>query len=420
MTKKLLIVEDSKPIARIIEKIAASLNYQVTVAYSLKELEKILKQTNDFFIATIDYALPDAPNGEAIPYVLSHNIPSVVLTGKMDEETRQIILNQRVIDYIPKENNQAFLYLKRILGAQLTNENNGVLVVDDSLPTRNHIAELLKRRNLNVYVAEHGEQALEVLKINNDIKLVITDLEMPIMDGIKLSNEIRKKYTREQLAIIGISGAANGIHSARFIKNGADDFLRKPFCLEEFYCRITQNIENLNNIEKIQHAANTDYLTELPNRRSFFINAEQQIQQYRDEKAPYCVAMFDIDHFKKVNDCYGHEAGDHLLKVFALYMKKYLGMGVISRFGGEEFAVVMSGADKKSLYNKLENFRQAIASSTINYENKIITYTISTGVVFNSCSTLIKQLRAADDGLYVAKKEGRNQISIVTDKTTSI
>ena len=72
--------------------------------------------------------------------------------------------------------------------------------------------------------------------------MVITDMEMPNMDGIALTNEIRKNYSRDQLAVIGISGAANGIHSARFIKNGADDFLRKPFCPEEFYCRITQNI----------------------------------------------------------------------------------------------------------------------------------------------------------------------------------
>jgi len=412
MSKKLLVVEDSKPIARVIKQIALSLNYDVTMATTLKEVEGILQGKHDFFAATIDYALPDAPNGEAIPCVLSHDIPSLVLTGKMDENTRQKILEQPVIDYIPKENSQAFLYLKRILHWQLTNVNNGVLVVDDSLSARNHVVELLKRRNFTVYVAENGEQALEVLKQNKGIKLVITDLEMPVMDGITLSNEIRKNYTRDQLAIVGISGADNGMHSARFIKNGADDFLRKPFCPEEFYCRITQNIENLSNIEQIQHAANTDYLTELTNRRSFFNNAEQRIPKYIEKNIPYCLAMIDIDHFKQVNDNYGHDVGDHVLKVLALYMRKHLGAGLLSRLGGEEFAVLLPGVDEDQLYNKLDDFRRDISVSQITHEDQHISFTVSIGVTLSSKEVLAKQIREADTALYSAKENGRNQISI--------
>jgi len=412
MSKKLLVVEDSKPIARVIKQIALSLNYDVTMATTLKEVEGILQGKHDFFAATIDYALPDAPNGEAIPCVLSHDIPSLVLTGKMDEKTRQKILEQPVIDYIPKENSQAFLYLKRILHWQLTNVNNGVLVVDDSLSARNHVVELLKRRNFTVYVAENGEQALEVLKQNKGIKLVITDLEMPVMDGITLSNEIRKHYTRDQLAIVGISGADNGMHSARFIKNGADDFLRKPFCPEEFYCRITQNIENLSNIEQIQHAANTDYLTDLTNRRSFFNNAEQRIPKYIEKNIPYCLAMIDIDHFKQVNDNYGHDVGDHVLKVLALYMRKHLGAGLLSRLGGEEFAVLLPGVDEDQLYNKLDDFRRDISVSQITHEEQHISFTVSIGVTLSSKEVLAKQIREADTALYSAKENGRNQISI--------
>lgn len=351
-------------------------------------------------------------DGEAIPCVLAHKIPSVVLTGKMDEKTRQKILNQPVIDYIPKENSQAFLYLKRILHWQLTNVNNGILVVDDSLSARNYIAELLKRRNFTVYTANQGEKALEVLKQNNNIKLVITDLEMPIMDGITLSNEIRKKYSRDQLAIVGISGAANGMHSARFIKNGADDFLRKPFCLEEFYCRITQNIENLSNIEQLQHIANTDYLTELTNRKSFFSSAKQRIPKYIEKKIPYCLAMIDVDYFKKVNDDYGYEAGDHALKILALYMKKHLGAGLLSRIGGEEFAILLPGVNEDQLYNKLDDFRRDISVSQITHEDQHITFTVSIGVTFNSQESLAKQMSEVDIALYSAKENGRNQVCI--------
>jgi len=409
---KLLVVEDSKPIAKVISQIAQALNYEVTLATTLAEVENILQGDTDFFAATIDYSLPDAPDGEAIGCVLSHGIPSVVITGKMDDDTRQKILSQPVIDYIPKENSQAFLYLKRILHWQLINQNNGILVVDDSVSARNHIVELLKRRNFSVFVADNGKTALEVLSQNPSIKMIITDLEMPTMDGIELTNEVRKSYQRDRLAIIGISGAENGIHSARFIKNGADDFLRKPFCPEEFYCRITQNIEALTNIEQIQKAANTDYLTELPNRRAFFNNAKDHIALYQKKKVPFALAMLDIDYFKKVNDNYGHEAGDHILKVVALYLRKHFGKGVIARLGGEEFSVLIYGVDEDQLYNRLDDFRREISTAQINYQDHHITFSISVGVVFSSAESLEKQINLADNALYFAKENGRNQVAI--------
>jgi len=412
MSQRLLVVEDSKPIATVIKQIAQSLNYEVVIATTLAQVEDILSGDTDFFAATVDYALPDAVDGEAISCVLSNGIPSIVMTGKMDDATRQKILAQPVIDYIPKENSQAFLYLKRVLHWQKTNSSNAILVVDDSSSARNHIVELLKRRNFSVHTANNGVQALDKLKQHKNIKMVVTDLEMPEMDGITLTNEIRKSYSREQLAIVGISGAENGIHSARFIKNGADDFLRKPFCPEEFYCRITQNIESLNNIAQIQYAANTDYLTELSNRRSFLNNAGQRIAEYAKRSVPYCLAMLDIDYFKKVNDTYGHDVGDQVLKVVALYMRKHFGAGLTARLGGEEFAVLLHGLDTDQLYNKLDDFRRDIAVSTMPAGDTQISITISIGVIFDSKDDLSKQMSEADNALYLAKDHGRNQIVI--------
>lgn len=410
MSQRLLVVEDSKPIATVIKQIARSLKFDVVIATDLAQVESILSTDTDFFAATIDYALPDALDGEAIACVLSYGIPSVVMTGKMDDETRQKILSQSVIDYIPKENSQAFLYLKRVLHWQQTNHNNTILVVDDSSSARNHIVELLKRRNFSVVTANNGVQALEKLAEYKNTKMVITDLEMPTMDGIELTNEIRRLYTREQLAIIGISGASNGTHSARFIKNGADDFLRKPFCPEEFYCRITQNIESLNNISKIQIAANTDYLTELANRRSFCLNAEQRIKGYMKKQVPYCLAMIDLDLFKKVNDDHGHDIGDQVLKVVALYMRKHFAGGLTARLGGEEFAVLLHGIDQDSLYNKLDDFRREIAVSSIPADDTHLSITLSIGVIFDSQESLSKQMNEADNALHSAKENGRNQV----------
>lgn len=412
MADRLLIVEDSKVIAEVISQVAKSLNFEVTIAYNLAEVESILQGDSKFFAATVDYALPDAPHGEAIECVLSHGIPSVVLTGKMDDQTRQKILAQPVIDYIPKENTQAIHYLQRILYWQRINPKNGVLVVDDSASARSHVVSLLKRRNYTTYVASDGVQALEVLEQHSDIKVVITDLEMPVMDGIKLTVEIRKNYSRDQLAVIGISGASSGIHSARFIKNGADDFLRKPFCPEEFYCRVTQNVESLSNIEKIQRAANTDYLTELPNRRAFIQSAEEKIATYQQENISYALAMLDLDHFKAINDNYGHEAGDNILKIVALYMRKYASGSLLSRLGGEEFAILMTGIDEDQLYGRLDDLRRELSVSQFPYKDQHLSITVSVGAVINGEGNLVEQLNAADQSLYQAKENGRNQVCI--------
>jgi diguanylate cyclase (GGDEF)-like protein len=412
MSEKLLVVEDSKPIAKVIKQIAESLNYDVTVATTLAEVEQLLQGGNTYFAATIDYSLPDALDGEAIPCILSHGIPGVVLTGKMDDATRQEILEQAVIDYIPKENSQAFLYLKRILKWQLSNREVGVLVVDDSRMARNHVVELLKRRNFITYSASDGKQGLEILAKHPEIKMVITDLEMPIMDGITFTNEMRKLYSREHLAIIGISGAENGIHSARFIKNGADDFLRKPFCPEEFYCRITQNIENLTNIAVIEKAANTDFLTNLSNRRAFFDSAESRIPSYVKKNIPYCVAMIDVDHFKKVNDNYGHDAGDIVLKSIALYMRKHFSSGLTARLGGEEFAILLAGVDEDQLYTKLDDFRRELGVAQFPIGEHHISITVSIGLTLSSNGPISQQINEADTALYSAKENGRNQLCI--------
>jgi CheY-like chemotaxis protein len=252
MSKRLLVVEDSKSIALVIEKMAVSLGYAVTIAHTFAHVKVLLAQKHSFFLATVDYGLPDAPNGEVVPFILQHDIPSIIMTGRMDDNTHKKLLNLPIIDYITKENTQAYHYLLRILHGQLHNPKVGVLVVDNSLASRNHICQLLKRRNFNVYDVSDGTSALQKLDEKSDIKIVIAEQELTGMSGLELVQKIRAKYPINQLIIIAVSNSEKSFQSARFIKNGADDFLRKPFCPEEFYCRVMQNIEQLQYIERLK------------------------------------------------------------------------------------------------------------------------------------------------------------------------
>lgn len=410
-SKHLLVIEDSKHVAQVIEHIGLSLGYRVTIAASFAAVKQLLAQEHDFFMATIDYSLPDALDGEVIPYVLEHRIPGLVMTGRMDDKTRSRILNLPVIDYITKENAQAYHYLLRILKYQLTNNNVGILVVDDSLTARKQVCQLLKRRNFKVYDVPDGTKALQALSEFPDIKMVITDQEMPGMDGIELVQKIRKQHTKNELIVIGISGTNKSYQSARFIKNGADDFLQKPFCPEEFYCRIMQNIEKLQHIEEIQRAANTDYLTSLYNRRYFFENAKKMVKNIKKATQPSVLVMLDIDFFKKINDSYGHDVGDHVLIELSKLFGQYFSDGLVARLGGEEFSIILSGPDVQLMAAHCNTFREAVANHAINFNNFNFNFTLSMGLVqLNADHTLEQLMSLADKALYQAKETGRNKV----------
>lgn len=414
MSKQLLVVEDSGHVAKVITHIATTLGYQVTVAATLAEVKTLLSKEHDFFLATIDYRLPDAPDGEVIPYVLQHQIPGVVMTGRLDDKTRAKILNLPVVDYITKENAQAYHYLLRILKYQLTNRRIGVLVVDDSLTARNQIMQLLKRRNFKVIGVPDGTKALQVLEENDNIKMVITDQEMPGMDGIELVQKIRKMHNKSEVIVIGISGADKSHQSARFIKNGADDFLRKPFCPEEFYCRIMQNIEKQQQLEEIQKAANTDYLTELYNRRYFFENAKKMIKAAQKSGQMYVVCMIDLDHFKKINDTYGHDIGDVVLVTFAQLLNEHFPNDLVARLGGEEFSILIATNDTNAVETHLNTFREATAQTTIDGNGTDFNFTASIGaVIVDASQELQDTMTKADNALYDAKETGRNKVMMV-------
>lgn len=413
MARRLLVIEDSKSIAAVIAKMGASLGYQVTQAYSFAEVKALLNQDQAFDVATVDYSLPDAINGEVIPYVLQHNIPSIVMTGRMDDATRKKILNLPVVDYITKENAQAYHYLLRILHGQLSNRSIGVLVVDDSMTARNHVIQLLKRRNFNVIGVADGTKALQALAKFSHIKIVVTDQEMPGMDGIELVQKIRKQYAKNELIIIGLSGANRSFQSARFIKNGADDFLRKPFCPEEFYCRIMQNIEKLDYLKKIENAAQTDYLTGLYNRHHFLEQAVKIHKDLGEHNQSYMLVSLQINDFKQINDKQGHEIGDQILIALAGILNDDFKGQLAARFGGALFGLLVSGNTAQSLEQKLEALRDKAAKQVINLESGSVSFTLSLGgVILDAKHSIPVLLKQSEKALHQSIKDGGNKLNI--------
>lgn len=401
-----LVIEDSMMILRPLLGIIRDAGFHPIPAMNLAEVHHILGQGQPIFAAVADYCLPDAAEGEVLPVLIKHQIPTIALTAHTDANIRDKILSMSVVDYVPKESPAALEYVVRILNRLQRNPKIGVLVVDDSSSMRNYLRHLLERQHYRVIDAESAQGGLDILSQDTDIRLVLTDQDMPGMDGMRFATEIRRRYGYNALSIIGVSGVQNSVISARFIKAGADDFIHKPFNHEEFFCRITRNIEFIENVQALERTANLDPLTGLSNRRHFLSQAEKL-------KGEYVIAIADIDFFKKVNDTYGHDIGDLAIQTVAHLIKQSFEDGFTARFGGEEFVICLDSRDIQTFVARLNALREALAVLPISTPQGDLLLHISVGAAFCSAGrTIPAGLKQADEALYAAKQQGRNQVCV--------
>ena len=405
MDNKVLVVEDSRAFRNYLQNQLTNLGYEVICSESLAETKTILAQERDFFCTILDYCLPDAQDGEAIDLVLDAKQKVVVLTATFNDVIRERFIAKGVLDYILKDSMSSVSYLIPMMKRLLNNKQHHALVVDDSKTVRRHVSQLLEHQYLHTTLAIDGKDALQKLQENPDISIIITDHDMPNMDGIEMIREIRMKYSKNELAILGVSSSDDKTMTARFLKAGANDFLVKPFNQEEFYCRVHQLLDMKEATSELYRLANEDALTGLWNRRYFFSQDENTSDSYQRH-----IAMMDIDYFKKVNDTYGHDGGDKVLTSIAHILRLYFADAVVARFGGEEFCIQYCG-EYQSFINRLENMRHRVENTSIPFNEDSIRITMSIGAVKGEKKRMVEQLiNIADDRLYQAKNSGRNQL----------
>ena len=279
---------------------------------------------------------------------------------------------------------------------------------------------LLEVHQYQVLEAKDGVQALEVLNDHPDIALVITDYRMPNMDGFELIRSVRERYDKRTLGIIGVSASGSTRLSAKFIKHGANDFINKPFSADEFYCRVTQNVEMIEYVKTIRDTSHEDYLTGLRNRRYYFETAKGLHADAKRGNTTIAVAMIDIDHFKKFNDSFGHSAGDEVLKSIAgLIESRFRQSDIVARFGGEEFCVLASNRDVEKVRLVFEDLCNAVGQHKLNLKSDVMKVTVSIGVCTTVHDSLEKMIRIADEELYQAKNGGRNRVVVERAKSES-
>jgi diguanylate cyclase (GGDEF)-like protein len=311
-----------------------------------------------------------------------------------------------------------------------------ILVVDDE-PTSLHLVRtLLERAGHQVVTAKNGHEAL-ALALADPPQMVVTDWMMPGMDGLELCKRLRHTEAGRDLYILILTGQNEEQRVVEAFEAGADDHVPKPFNPKLLQARIrpgmrviklTEELKAENRkkedankqlaIEKrrFKQASWTDPLTKLRNRRYAMERLEKEWATSERSHLPLSVILLDIDHFKNVNDNYGHDVGDEVLRSTARAVQKVLRTSdTCTRMGGEEFLVICPGTPLDGAIQLADRIRLAVEGNEVSVPTFTQGHiTISLGVSCNatrSCDSIDALLKSADEGVYLAKRLGRNRVA---------
>jgi diguanylate cyclase (GGDEF)-like protein len=301
-----------------------------------------------------------------------------------------------------------------------------VLVVDDSPVARKLVEHALPPHDHQLLFAKTGLEALDLFAKQRP-SLVITDWLMPDLSGMELCQRIRVEFKGTYVYIILLTGVSEKSQLVKALQAGADDFLTKPFHPDELLARagvgrrmveLHRELETKN--QQLERMAVTDELTGLPNRRGIKGWAKRQISGAERHGYSLWVVIADLDHFKYVNDTYGHEAGDTVLKTFAEILRTHTRQSnMCARIGGEEFLMVLTHTDQEGVELAINRIRERFCAQKFVFGNREVVVTASFGIsgIHLSESRDIDRLMAqADKALYGAKRLGRNRVELADVK----
>jgi len=413
MYNKILVIDDNvEYIEKLTNKLETSLNTSCKVLQDCDNFEDI-KEFDLYFVRI------HQKNEEIIDTLTDNNKLVVLLTNDDNDYTKNIIQNSGASDYIITSVASKGDVALRIANRLINNSKVTVMIVDDSPSILFKLSIILETQNLNYVKCSNAQEAWDYLNnpVATSIDIIITDYEMPVMDGYEFTKLVRTKFPMEELPILVLSGTQDTLMIAKFLKIGANDYIPKPYINEEFIARLSNTLNILEMFKKIRNMAMTDHLTGLYNRAYFYQAGEQLLFVSRRSSIPIALCMIDIDNFKSVNDTYGHDIGDRALKHVSNTIKKSIrASDIVARFGGEEFVILLSNCSKFEAYQVVSNIVKTVSDSILDLDNETqLHITISAGLseTVHSLDSMIKE---ADESMYKAKHNGKNQVFMQVSK----
>lgn len=294
-----------------------------------------------------------------------------------------------------------------------------ILIVDDVRLNRQLVESILTRYGYITKVADTGKNAIEIVKTSK-IDLVILDLLMPEINGLEVCEIIKTKLKIADLPIIFLTASNEKEHLLQAFKLGAVDYIYKPFNALELLARVKNHLELKHTRDQLKQAlieiekiAATDALTGVANRRQIISLAEREFTRVRRHQDDFSVFIMDIDHFKSINDTYGHDVGDIAIINVAKTTKNCVrNEDIFGRFGGEEFVAFLPSTNLEGALVLAERIRESISKDklTIDGNNIIITVSIGVAIYRKTDANIDAMLKRADQALFKAKNLGRNRV----------
>ena len=460
MSTRVLVVDDILPNVKLLEAKLMGEYYEVVTALSGPEaLQKVVDTKPD--IVLLDVMMPGMDGFEVCRQIKANpavaHIPVVMVTALTDSEDRVRGLENGADDFLSKPVNDIALMarVRSLVRLKMTidewrarestasslgvgDENSNVmnqpvdqarvLVIEDMEFESAKIRDTLARDNDEVQTTTGGMAALQLIP-QHDFELIIVSLNLKNEDGMRLCSHLRSNERTRNTPIIMLGNEEDMPRIAHGLEIGAHDYIMRPLDRNELLARVRTQIRRKRFQERLRanyeislSMALTDGLTGLYNRRYFEVHLQKMIQTVKTSKKPIGVLYMDIDHFKKVNDTYGHNVGDEILKSFALRIKDSLrSFDLVARLGGEEFVALLPDVTPEVAYLISERLRRNIADKPFicsTPEGELKVTSSFGGIVMASEadgeSSLQDILKRADEQLYKAKHDGRNCVYFET------
>ena len=452
MSARILVVDDVPANVKLLEARLSAEYFDVMTASNGTEALALARRA-ECDIILLDVMMPDMDGFEVCRRLKSspatHFIPVLMVTALDSPADRVRGLEAGADDFLTKPVSDIVLIarvrsLTRLkmmtdelrmraitsveIGAQApersavvdTGKGGRILLVDDRPSSYERLRPQLAAEHAVDLETSPAEGLFRAAEGNYDLLIVSLDLDN--FDGLRLCSQARSLERTRHVPILAIADAENNARLLRGLEIGVNDYLLRPVDKNELMARVRTQIKRRrytdqlrDNVQNSIEAAITDALTGLHNRRYMETHLATLAEQASSRGKPLALMMLDIDYFKSINDNYGHDAGDDVLREFAVRIRKSIrGIDLACRYGGEEFVIVMPETDLHVAGMIAERLRRAIAGEpfAINKGSKRITVTISVGL-----STLERKgeavsdvLKRADDALYRAKHDGRNRV----------
>jgi two-component system cell cycle response regulator len=451
MTARVLVVDDIPANVKLLEARLSAEYFDVVTAVSGKEALAICERA-ECDIVLLDVMMPDMDGFEVCrrlkSHPVTHHIPVVMVTALDQPSDRVKGLQAGADDFLTKPVSDVALIARvrslsrlkmmtdELRMRALTSRDIGIesperealaevgrdgriLVVDDRPSSQERITAMLGGEHSVEIEADPNAALFHAAEGNYDLLIVSLGLEN--FDGLRLCSQMRSLERTRNVPILAISEAENNNRLVRALEIGVNDYLVRPIDKNELLARVRTQIRKKRYTERLRdnvqlsiEMAITDALTGLYNRRYMETHVETLVEQAAARSKPLAVLVLDIDYFKSVNDSHGHDAGDDVLREFAIRIRKSIrGIDLACRFGGEEFVVIMPETDIAVATMVAERLRRRIASEPfpIQQGKRSLEVTISIGIAaLGPQDNAAAVLKRADQALYRAKRDGRNRV----------